>query len=127
MTYVEKLEENVEKLEEKVALYEQLFKVKSTVIASLPEWQKHMLSHADQAIYYKVKNSTYGADNDPEIVQLLAPFLSESKQAEWQAGYEACEEAEVGVYMYNKPEQIPSAPLSFSSYLLNLLEINLDG
>ena len=117
----------VEKLEEKVALYEQLFKVKSTVIASLPEWQQHMLSHADQAIYYKVKGSTYWADNDPEIVQLLAPLLSESKQAEWQAGYEASQEAEAGVYVYSKPEQTPSTPLSLSCYLLNLLKIKLDG
>jgi len=115
----------VEKLEEKVALYEQLFKVNSTVIAALPLWQKHMLSHAQEAIFYKVKDSTYWADNDPEIVQLLASALSEAKQAEWKAGFEAHELAEVGVYMYNKPEQIPSAPLPHSSYLLNLLSIEL--
>ena len=117
----------VEKLEEKVALYEQLFKVKSTVIASLPAWQKHMLSHANQAIFYKVKGSTYWADNDPEIVQLLAPFLSESKQAEWKAGYEASKKAEAGVYMYSKPEQMQTAPLPLNCYLLSLLKINLDG
>ena len=84
-----------------------------------------MLSHADQAIYYKVANSTYWADNDPEIVQLLAPLLSEAKQAEWKAGYEASEKAEAGVYMYNKPEQMESAPLPLGCYLLNLLKIDL--
>ena len=92
--------------QEKIKVLQHALKVHQSVLNLLPKWQKSLIQHANQAIFY-------GGEVN----------LSKEAQEVFKEKYTLYEQADPEAMMYGPLSPVPHAPLSYKTWLFNDLKL----